>query len=99
MIFVICAHFFIDSYLLCIESFIIFASENDLCQTYTFLRELVFQSYISQKFRMWFKYGLKAQKLLPRARGFCPLPFRYAPVTVGSGRVELTSETWVYQNN
>ena len=55
--------FFIDSYLLCIESFIIFASENDLCQTYTFLRELVFQSYISQKFRMWFKYGLKAQKL------------------------------------
>ena len=85
--------FFIDSYLLCIESFIIFASENDLCQTYTFLRELVFQSYISQKFRMWFKYGLKAQKLLPRARGFCPLPFRYAPVTVGSGRVELTSET------
>ena len=42
---------------------------------------------------MWFKYGLKGQKLLPRARGFCPLPFRYAPVTVGSGRVELTSET------
>ena len=66
--------FFIDSYLLCIESFIIFAFEI-------------------LNFRKWFKYGLKAQKLLPRARGFCPLPFRYAPVTVGSGRVELTSET------
>ena len=34
---------------------------------------------------MWFKNGLKAQKLL--AQGICPLPIRYAPVTVGSGRM------------
>ena len=33
---------------------------------------------------MWLKYGLKTQKLLIATR---PLPFRYAPVTVGSGRV------------
>ena len=26
-------------------------------------------------------------------KSYCPLPFRYAPVTVGSGRVELTCET------
>ena len=73
---------------------------------------------------MWFKYGLKAQKLLAQGialgimeirkekykgkrfvyckvfESFCPLPllypsasdfqFRYAPVTVGSGRVGLT---------
>ena len=58
------------------------------------------------KFRMWFKYGLKAQahsSSTPWARSFCPLPllypsvsdfqFRYAPVTVGSGRVGLTCET------
>ena len=68
-------------------------------------------------FRTWFKYGLKAQKLLAQGialgimavnnapckgksfvnclvlESFCPLPFRYAPVTVGSGRVELTCET------
>ena len=30
---------------------------------------------------------------MPWARSFCPLPFRYAPVTVGSGRVGLTCET------
>ena len=24
---------------------------------------------------------------MPWAKSFCPLPFRYAPVTVGSGRV------------
>ena len=93
MIFVICAHFLLIVICFVLKVLLFLHPKNDLCQTYTFLRELVFQSYISQKFRMWFKYGLKAQKLLPRARGFCPLPFRYAPVTVGSGRVELTSET------
>ena len=32
-------------------------------------------------------------RALPWAKSFCPLPFRYAPVTVGSGRVGLTCET------
>ena len=32
-------------------------------------------------------------RALPWARGFCPLPFRYAPVTVGSGRVGKTCES------
>ena len=32
-------------------------------------------------------------RALPWAMSFCPLPFRYAPVTVGSGRVGLTCET------
>ena len=36
---------------------------------------------------------LEKPRAMPWARGFCPLPFRYAPVTVGSGRVELTCET------
>ena len=31
-------------------------------------------------------------RALPWAKSFCPLPFRYAPVTVGSGRVEFTCE-------
>ena len=33
--------------------------------------------------------GLRASALSGRAayRSFCPLPFRYAPVTVGSGRI------------
>lgn len=93
MIFVICAHFLLI--VICfVLKVLLFLHPKTICVKLTpFLRELVFQSYISQKFRMWFKYGLKGQKLLPRARGFCPLPFRYAPVTVGSGRVELTSET------
>ena len=34
---------------------------------------------------------------MPWARSFCPLPFRYAPVTVGSGRVGLTCETCIYK--
>jgi len=84
----------------------------------------LFQVDSSLKFRIWFKYGLKAQKLLAQGialgimaiskapykgksfvycqvfESFCPLPllypsasdfqFRYAPVTVGSGRVGLT---------
>ena len=28
-------------------------------------------------------------RVLPWARRFCPLPFRYAPVTVGSGRAAV----------
>ena len=40
------------------------------------------------KFRMWFKYPLPL--LYPSASDF---QFRYAPVTVGSGRVGLTCET------
>ena len=28
-------------------------------------------------------------RVLPWARSFCPLPFRYAPVTVGSGRAAV----------
>ena len=40
---------------------------------------------------MWFKYGLKAQKLLAQGvwglpDSFCPLPF-LRTVTVGSGRI------------
>ena len=44
---------------------------------------------------------------MPWAKSFCPLPllypsasdfqFRYAPVTVGSGRVGLTCETCIYK--
>ena len=46
-------------------------------------------------------------RALPWAKSFCPLPllypsasdfqFRYAPVTVGSGRVGLTCETCIYK--
>ena len=46
-------------------------------------------------------------RTLPWAKSFCPLPllypsasdfqFRYAPVTVGSGRVGLTCETCIYK--
>ena len=53
--------------------------------------------------------GLRASALSGRAAymNFCPLPllypsasdfqFRYAPVTVGSGRVGLTCETCIYK--
>ena len=80
---------------------------------------------------MWFKYGLKAQKLLAQGialgimaiskapckgksfvycqvfESFCPLPllypsasdfqFRYAPVTVGSGRVGKNLRNFNYE--
>ena len=45
------------------------------------------------KFRMWFKYGRKTQKLIAWCFKAIALYLRYAPVTVGSGRVELTCET------
>ena len=44
------------------------------------------------------RLALSLPRVLPWAKSFCPfracgaLPFRYAPVTVGSGRVGLTSE-------
>ena len=40
---------------------------------------------------MWFKYGLKAQKLL--AQGIALGMMAIRKTTVGSGRVELTCET------
>ena len=46
--------------------------------------------------------GLRASSLsgraacihLPWAKSFCPLPFRYAPVTVGSGRAACIHLPW-----
>ena len=36
-------------------------------------------------------------RALPWARSFCPLPFRYAPVTVGSGRVGQNLRKFSYE--
>ena len=33
--------------------------------------------------------NLLIPRAMPWARSFCPLPFRYAPVTVGSGRAAV----------
>ena len=93
MIFVICAHFLLIVICFVLKVLLFLHPKRFVSNLHLFEGVSFSIVYISQKFRMWFKYGLKAQKLLPRARGFCPLPFRYAPVTVGSGRVELTSET------
>ena len=71
-----------------LKSFIVQIVAISLCKLWIFTLTFSKKTYILKLFPLQDAGVLQTQNpgRMPWAMSFCPLPFRFAPVTVGSGR-------------